>query len=586
MRSKITQAVQFFGGATHKDELRRCLEEDRDEFQRCALDLIDGADGRPGYRYLVYLMLSNGMLADLLFDPRRMPIQDAIALARAVARTGALIGNEFSPILKSNLAAPNDPRSPQRILRMLQVLSALAWTETIMLHRQELLSHTDPDVKSKASFVIAQVTKDPAWVMRTLADGDPRVQANAVQALWGVDNPQCRPVFLAAADSEHNRVAGNGLIGLYRLADVRSIARLLEMADHENPGRRRTAYWAMGETEDPRFLDYLTAEHSWSPPKERASILRALVRIRRRRQLYADAGSIRILMRSHGSADDHGTLAISLSSEGCAELAGLSPMHFALWQADSLVTDYTVSGTTNPAALVAGFIVPHAATPDRQSAVIERTLIDCLALKRPGDLWRVQRYETGSGDPQSAASPLTGQQIALLEEAKKHRGFLADRDIIRTAIHDAPAGYAYSRDLITALDYVVQSSARIGGDHHVFVYFDPGSARDGFTESLMRNITDGLRNANVTLHGIVPTGDQACPLAQRICAAARSSELLVVPVDRVRDASIDSYQKIFNRYDIAFNGCHDADRLTVQVYSDAGFGEVSFLAATRHHEAA
>ena len=83
------------------------------------------------------------------------------------------------------------------------------------------------------------------------------MSANAVESLWGASAPSVSEVLLAAANDSNNRVAGNALVGLYRLRDQSAIPRISRMAADSRPQFRATAAWTMGQTGDPRFLPAL-----------------------------------------------------------------------------------------------------------------------------------------------------------------------------------------------------------------------------------------------------------------------------------------------------------------------------------------
>jgi HEAT repeat protein len=131
-------------------------------------------------------------------------------------------------------------------------------------------------------------------VGKLLLDEDVRVQANAVEALWTFDADEARSLLVTAARSKTPRVASNAAVGLYRIGDLSGLRLLFSMSGHDDPDRRVSAAWAMGETGDPRFLPFLTTWFSRSSGNERVNVLQALGRIRRREKSLAEAGSIEI----------------------------------------------------------------------------------------------------------------------------------------------------------------------------------------------------------------------------------------------------------------------------------------------------
>src|SRR6202007_2258532 len=111
-----------------------------------------------------------------------------------------------------------------------------------------------------------------------------RVQASAVESLWGLEGAETKQYFLEALKSKNNRVFGNAALGLYRLGDPTSIRVLLEATQHPEPLFQLSALWAIGQTQDPRFLPALTLRFKTAQGKLRLSLAGAISRIRQQEQ--------------------------------------------------------------------------------------------------------------------------------------------------------------------------------------------------------------------------------------------------------------------------------------------------------------
>ena len=83
----------------------------------------------------------------------------------------------------------------------------------------------------------------PKTAERLLTKRDPRVRANAIEALWGSDSALARGLFREASRDVNNRVAGNALLGLYLLGDTSAVPQILKMAAQPDPLFRATAAW-------------------------------------------------------------------------------------------------------------------------------------------------------------------------------------------------------------------------------------------------------------------------------------------------------------------------------------------------------
>ena len=96
-----------------------------------------------------------------------------------------------------------------------------------------LLRHANPHIRSKAVLMIGRGNHSPRWVRERLADTDPRIRANAAEALWGVETAEARELLQSLVHDSNNRVAGNAILGLYRLGDYSMIPEIAAMARHE-----------------------------------------------------------------------------------------------------------------------------------------------------------------------------------------------------------------------------------------------------------------------------------------------------------------------------------------------------------------
>ena len=80
------------------------------------------------------------------------------------------------------------------------------------------------------------------WVLH---EADPRVRANAIEALWWVDTPEARALLHLATNDSDNRVLGNALLGLYYLGDCAVLEQLIKLSADAPAGFRATAAWVL-----------------------------------------------------------------------------------------------------------------------------------------------------------------------------------------------------------------------------------------------------------------------------------------------------------------------------------------------------
>jgi hypothetical protein len=168
---------------------------------------------------------------------------------------------------------------PEMLLKFLDALTRVSHPQRISSTLTPLLVDSDARVRSKAARLMNIGEDDKAW---REAEADPRVLANLIEALWDIETPQRRVRFWKAVNSSFPRVAGNALVGLYRIGDTQAKSLMLRMSEHPAAEFRRTAVWAMGETGDSEFLGCLTRLLNQETGSVRVNILRSMTRIRKR----------------------------------------------------------------------------------------------------------------------------------------------------------------------------------------------------------------------------------------------------------------------------------------------------------------
>ena len=114
--------------------------------------------------------------------------------------------------------------------RLMEILCEIADAGRIMPSLMRLLRHPNANLRSKAVKMIGRGSRSAKWVMGRLSESDPRIRANAVESLWGVDTPEARTLLNFAASDANNRVVGNALLGLYYLGEASVLAEVINLA--------------------------------------------------------------------------------------------------------------------------------------------------------------------------------------------------------------------------------------------------------------------------------------------------------------------------------------------------------------------
>src|ERR1700693_1752459 len=376
-----------------KQSLVQLLASDAHVFSAASIRVLANAEASAGARFLTYLLTKEKLLTAGLRDPDTCSLKDAVAAVRAIGD----MGPRFQAALEMDLSAALHGRATQestlQVMRILDLLGAIPTQNFWPSFQSELMAYPDRAVRSKAALLIGRNTTHPAWIKKQLMDSDARVQANAVEALWGMDAAEARPVFTAALRSPNNRVVANAILGLYRLSDLKAVTDLLDMARHPDPLFRASAWWAIAETEDPRFIPFLMEQFKSTQGKMKLAVTRTLSRIRRREKASAEKGTMHVGGSIANVKTDGGRhVEFALSRSGGDEIASMKPTEFALWEDGTLIENYEVKLPNNPAALVIGVVGPRFfSESDHYENAIRDSLKRCLSLKRPDDWWRIDR---------------------------------------------------------------------------------------------------------------------------------------------------------------------------------------------------
>ncbi len=274
----IAAFVESFSEADSaaKQSLVQLLRSDARTFCAASIRLLGEATDSAGTRFLLYVLTKGRMLTAGLLDPDTCDLKDAIAAVSAMDRMGTHLQPALEMALRSELQSLPTAAGGSRFLRILELLGAIATQNCWPAFQNELMAHPDPAVRSKAALLIGRSTKNVAWISRMLLDKDGRVQANAVEALWDSDPAETRPLLINALRSRHHRVAANAALGLYRHLNPLAVRSLIDLVRQSDPLFQASGLWAIGETEDPRFIPFLLEQFKSSQGKVKLAVTRAV----------------------------------------------------------------------------------------------------------------------------------------------------------------------------------------------------------------------------------------------------------------------------------------------------------------------
>jgi hypothetical protein len=513
--------------------IRQLIDDDAAAFLSSASRLFRTRPDLRESRQFVAILLESGLLLPALSDPA-LTRETAMALARTASRVEPKIDVPLARALADKVGE-SDAAGVEEHARLMEILAAISDGARIFPSLVRLLRHPDPHIRSKAVLMIGRGNRSAKWVQQRLADTDPRIRANAAEALWGIPTAEARELLQSLLRDPNNRVAGNAVLGLYRLGDCSTIPELIGMARHESTLFRATAAWVMGETGDPRFTEVLAAllrEPNAVVRKRafaalgniRASLARAQETARSlvvARLLDTDPGKPRRLLLA--AVDAQGPI-----------FPAILPAQILLYEDGQPVVNYRVTERPLPDMLSVVFLFPRTGS---QSA------LSCLRWKRPGDLWAAVYYTRET--PAGALPPDCIPRFQCSPEA-----IAADWDCIPQA-----AGCAGLYRSIAGA--VSMENGALVGKRRLIVFADP-APRVPPSEDLIAAVAAAQAFVQVISSGPDPVLEEFC---RRVKGVFWSSP---------ETSTIQAYLTLFSRYEVVYQPpAPQAQSLKVRLHGPA-----------------
>lgn len=263
--------------------MRRLAIEGRELFVRAGLKYMHSPDeGGNAERMLGHLLLRQESLLDQLASPEENSRGKATELFKRFQKMDA----SFDVRLARKLPCRGAWSQPGafdggRSGRALDILDETSQGRRLLPILGHLPDSSDPRISARATLFVGRRVQSADWTARQLSRSDPRIRANAVEALWGVKTPTAMHLFDECVKDPHNRVAGNALVGLHIGGREDAIERVIEMSNDPYPERRITSAWAMGRLAVDGFAERLTEMVRDEDLNVRGMALRALMLIRK-----------------------------------------------------------------------------------------------------------------------------------------------------------------------------------------------------------------------------------------------------------------------------------------------------------------
>jgi hypothetical protein len=552
VRNVLAKLVRNFEAdpTTARNQIRDLLDNDREMFYETSLDLLRGSGDSRGAQYLVALLVANGMLLRALAD-QRLTREEAMAMGRAARRVDSMVEVTLARTLADSAMGSNqmpvtDPA------RLMDILCEVADAGRIMPSLMRLMRHPNTYLRSKAVKMIGRGSLSPKWVMGRLSESDPRVRANAIESLWGVDSPEARSLLSFAINDANNRVVGNALLGLYYLGDSSALTEVVRLASNESELFRASAAWVMGETGDPRFLDSLRPLIAEPDQEVRKRAFTALsqIKVASAQPPVGDRWNVAARLVGEDATKGWQRIMVAVAREDMRELPKVLPLQFYLSEGTQYVTTYKVTEKVLPESMSVVFVVPR--SRETENGAFYAGVAKCLRWKRPSDLWSVLPYmESGDEEPPQPHEP-------------EPPVFTSNAETLGASLNGTLKRIDCT-DLWTAVWRATMLEGQHRGKRHVIVLSSAEEDRLA-GHGLLANM-----QTNRTPMQAVCSGPNA--RLQEFCRATHSLHMLCGP-EEIVEAIEQAYLNLLGRYEIAYLPAGvNAAQIKVRVQTPEGWGE-------------
>ena len=523
------------------------LSHQPEVFYRAAIEILKKETGSRAAQHLLALLTSGELLFRALSDPA-LERERAAELARYAHAGNPAVGTRLARHLADAINA-NAAFAPGMAERVLEIISDFSEGKHLLPSLMRMLRSENPYLRSKAVLLIGRAARSLNWIKRRLQESDTRVRANAIEAIWGVDTVQARELLEWAARDGNNRVAGNALVGLYRLGETSALTSLLKMAGHDSPAFRRTAAWAMGQSGDPRYAEVLGRMITDVNGHVRKGAFEAVRRVRTAMGQVSQTGEWPVAA-APGPRDPRTgerRVSVAVAAYDGRESPRVLPVQFILAEEGQAVWSYRVVEKMAPGPLTVLFLFPRNLEKHWNEFSLR-----CLAWKRSTDLWSAVPYagceeRTDPGElelPTFVASSIAATRV--FEKTPKR----ADCTGFWTAIERAAL------------------SGNAAGQRHMIV-LAPDEIGGNPDDNLVATV-----HASRTTMQVVSTS--ANPVLREFCQRANGRFRQVKDASGIENAVSEAYLCLLARYEIRYQSpSADGASLKVRVHTPAGWGETT-----------
>jgi hypothetical protein len=407
--------------------------------------------------------------------------------------------------------------------------------------------------------MIGRGSRSIQWLKGRMAQADPRIRANAIEAIWSKDPSEAQILLRFALADANNRVVGNALLGLYNMGECSVIPEIAKMAGHEASLFRATAAWVMGETGDPRFTETLVRMLVEPDTTVRKLAVTALRRVK-----AAAAQTVpgaRWLMagviqtgQSNGRQPTQRRVHLAVASNDAHDKPRILPTQFTLTEGARNVLAYKVTERPAAEAMSVIFIFPR--TEEAASAPWNRGASQCLAWKRASDLWCNLPF-----------LPAGGLEAASASARHEPLPFIGSPEALEKSFGQAPGRVDCSELWQTLWRCVGSDQAAARGQRHLIVV-----ATDPIEKIAGHSLISNMIGSHTSLQVISSVSNPKLEdFSRQVKGRLRTFE----NQSEIPELVLQAYLNLLTRYEISYRPMSpEAAILKARVQTASGWGEV------------
>ena len=225
--------------------MRAMQKNDPGRFAHAAVRLLGSAQASHGLKVMAHFVALDGQIIDTLLLNDRIPLSEAVTATRRISEAEPLFPIRMIRKVLEDFTRGCPAPTALRLLELIDNATSSYSKLTPFLIR--FVQHPSKQVRSKSVLLLGRGNLNLKRTLEFLSSSEARVRANAVESLWDHKDTEAHRILVAWSQDPNSRVVVNALVGLCRMGDPGSLARLIALADSEDPVTRAGAAWGMGQ---------------------------------------------------------------------------------------------------------------------------------------------------------------------------------------------------------------------------------------------------------------------------------------------------------------------------------------------------